>query len=132
VDLIIKTVSRIMFPFVLLMGIYVALYGHISPGGGFSAGAIIASGFALLIIAYTEGDVEHKFTKEELVDIKAVSGLILVILIISTSFAWRSWLLNIQTPLAIWSGGFTPILNVTGTLMVITAIVTIIYALVKE
>jgi len=55
-----------------------------------------------------------------------------VILIISTSFAWRSWLLNIQTPLAIWSGGFTPILNVTGTLMVITAIVTIIYALVKE
>ncbi len=131
-DLIIKTTSRILFPFVLLIGIYVALYGHISPGGGFSAGAIIATGFALLVIAYTGGDVEHRFTKEELVDIKAVSGLILVILIISMGFAWRMELLKTQVPLQIWSGGFTPLLNITGALMVITAIVTIVYALVKE
>jgi multicomponent Na+:H+ antiporter subunit B len=132
VDLIIKTTSRILFPFVLLMGIYVAIHGHISPGGGFSGGAIIATGFALLVIAYTEGDVEHRFTKGELVDIKAVSGLILLILIISMGFAWRMELLRTQTPLALWSGGFTPLLNITGALMVITAIVTIIYALVKE
>lgn len=131
-DLIIKTASRILFPFVLVLGAYVTLHGHLSPGGGFSGGAIIATGFALLVIAYRTGDVENRFKEKELIDIKAVAGLILVILIISMGFSWRNDLLATQTPFSLWSGGFTPLLNVTGMLMVITAIVTIIYAMVKE
>ncbi len=131
-DVVIKTVSRIMFPFMLLLGSYIALTGHISPGGGFPAGAIIGTAIAMLVLVFSEGDVEHRLTQRELVDIKSVSGIILVIMIISLGFNFRGLLLSTQTGFSLWSGGFTPLLNVTGMFMVITAIVTLIYAIVKE
>lgn len=131
-DVIIKTVSRILFPFILLIGAYIALYGHLSPGGAFPAGAIIASGFALLIIAYTESDVEHTFTKHELIDIKSIAGILLIGLIISISHKSRVEFLSAQTALSLWSGGFTPFLNIVGSFMVATALVFIIYTLVRE
>ena len=37
----------ILVPFVILFGVYVILNGHISPGGGFSGGAIIGGGLML-------------------------------------------------------------------------------------
>ncbi len=46
--LISKTLP-ITYPFVLLFGLYIVLNGHVTPGGGFQGGAIIAS---VLIIKY--------------------------------------------------------------------------------
>ena len=131
-DMLIKTVTRIMFPLMLLLGAYIAINGHLSPGGGFPAGAIIGTAIAMMVLVYSEGDVEHRLTQEELVDIKSVSGLILVIMIMSMGMKFRFELLSIQTYLNLWSGGFTMLLNITGMFMVITAIVTLIYAIVKE
>ena len=131
-DVIIKVVSRILFPFVLLTGAYIALHGHLGPGGAFPAGAIIASGFALLIIAYTEKDIEHRFTRHELIDIKSIAGILLIALMINISHKSREGLLSSQTALNLWSGGFTPFLNVVGGFMVITALVFIIYTLIRE
>lgn len=44
---ILSRVSALVIPMVLLYGIYVILNGHISPGGGFSGGAIIGAGLIL-------------------------------------------------------------------------------------
>lgn len=41
-----------MIPAVFLFGIYVVMNGHLSPGGGFSGGAIIGAGFLLYLNAY--------------------------------------------------------------------------------
>jgi multicomponent Na+:H+ antiporter subunit B len=131
-DVLIKTVTRMMFPLMLLLGAYIAINGHLSPGGGFPAGAIIGTAVAMMVLAYSEGDVEHRLTQEELVDIKSVSGLILVIMILSMGMKFRFELLSTQTYLSLWSGGFTMLLNITGMFMVITAVVTLIYAIVKE
>jgi len=131
-DIIVKTVSRILFPFIILLGSFVSLHGHISPGGAFAGGAIIATGFALLILVFTEGDVEHKLTRHELIDLKSVSGILLLILILSMGALFRSELLSTQTPLALWSGGFTMFSNIAGMFMVITAIVLILYSIVRE
>lgn len=46
-SLIVVTISRIMFPFVFLYGIYIIVHGDVSPGGGFQGGAILATGFLL-------------------------------------------------------------------------------------
>ncbi|GAU77931.1 MnhB domain-containing protein [Fusibacter sp. 3D3] len=46
--LISKTLT-ITYPFVLLFGLYIVLNGHVTPGGGFQGGAIIAS---VLILKY--------------------------------------------------------------------------------
>ncbi len=131
-DIIVKSVSRVMFPFILLFGIYISLHGHLGPGGAFPAGAIIATGFALLIIAYTEADVEHELTKNELIDMKAVAGIILVILILNIGYTFRFDVMNTQVFGELWSGGVTPLLNFAGMFMVITALVMIIYTIMRE
>jgi multisubunit Na+/H+ antiporter MnhB subunit len=47
---IVKTVSRWIKGFILVFGIYIVLYGHLTPGGGFGGGVIIAMAFVLLTL----------------------------------------------------------------------------------
>lgn len=51
-DLIIRTMCRLMIPFLQLFALYVIAHGHHSPGGGFQGGVILGSSFILLAIAY--------------------------------------------------------------------------------
>jgi multicomponent Na+:H+ antiporter subunit B len=46
------SLARIIYPIVLLFGIYVVFNGHLAPGGGFQGGAILAT--ALLILYYID------------------------------------------------------------------------------
>lgn len=50
-SLIVKTVARWLKGFLLLFGIHIVLYGHLTPGGGFSGGVIVACAFILLMLA---------------------------------------------------------------------------------
>jgi len=50
--LIVKTVTRITLGFILLYGIYLALNGHISPGGGFVGGVIMSLAFIHIMLAF--------------------------------------------------------------------------------
>ena len=49
---IVRTISNIIFPFTMIFGIYVIAHGHLTPGGGFQGGAVVASGLAMLLVAY--------------------------------------------------------------------------------
>jgi len=61
---IVKTISSIAFPFVMIYGLYVIAHGHLTPGGGFQGGAIVASGCILVLVAYgsswTMGKIKEK------------------------------------------------------------------------
>jgi multicomponent Na+:H+ antiporter subunit B len=50
-DLIIKTVCRLLIPFIQLFGLYVIAHGHHSPGGGFQGGVILGASIILLAIS---------------------------------------------------------------------------------
>jgi multicomponent Na+:H+ antiporter subunit B len=50
-SLIVKTVARWLKGFMLLFGAYLVVYGHLTPGGGFSGGVVIACVFILLVLA---------------------------------------------------------------------------------
>lgn len=57
---IVKVVARIVGGFIFIFGCYIVLYGHLSPGGGFAGGAIIAAGFILSRLAMgTTADQER-------------------------------------------------------------------------
>jgi len=56
-----KTAAKLLFPIITLFGIYVMVYGHLSPGGGFQGGVIIASGVLLLLISYQDFELSHRF-----------------------------------------------------------------------
>lgn len=51
-SVIVKTVAGWLRVPVLVYGIYTVLYGHLSPGGGFAGGVMIATGLALGTLAY--------------------------------------------------------------------------------
>lgn len=51
-DMILQRVASLIVPFILLFGIYNILNGHISPGGGFSGGAIMGAGLILYLNAF--------------------------------------------------------------------------------
>ncbi len=47
---ILKTGSFLLFPFITLFGLYIIVHGHLTPGGGFPGGVIIATGFFIVIM----------------------------------------------------------------------------------
>jgi len=49
---IVKTISSIAFPLSLIYGLYIIAHGHLTPGGGFQGGAIVASACAMILVAY--------------------------------------------------------------------------------
>lgn len=73
-DTILQQVANFLVPLMIIFGIYVVLNGHISPGGGFSGGAIIGSGFILYLTAYGF-EKTNRFMNERVVKTLTVSAL---------------------------------------------------------
>lgn len=51
-DVIVKTLSRLLIPFIQIYALYVIAHGHYSPGGGFQGGVILGASLVLLVITY--------------------------------------------------------------------------------
>lgn len=65
------TGSLLLFPLLLLFGVYIFVHGHLTPGGGFQGGVVIASAVLLLLLA----DPERKISHGVLAWIESLSGL---------------------------------------------------------
>jgi len=64
----------------ICLGVLTILGGHITPGGGFQGGAMIAGGVILCIIVYGIGESPIKFTHEFISIIESVGALGFVLL----------------------------------------------------
>lgn len=58
-SLIVKNVTRLVAGFIALFGVYITLYGHVTPGGGFAGGVILAGALVLVVLAFG-GDFSRK------------------------------------------------------------------------
>ncbi len=56
---ILRVGSRLLLSVIILFGVYVIVHGHLSPGGGFQGGVIIASAFLLLFLANPNMHLNH-------------------------------------------------------------------------
>lgn len=63
-DAILQKVAGFLVPIIIIFGIYVVLNGHLSPGGGFSGGAIIGAGLILYLNAFGFEKTERFFTEK--------------------------------------------------------------------
>jgi len=63
-DSILQRTTFLLFPIIVIFGIYVILNGHISPGGGFSGGAIIGAGLILYANAFGFEKLNRFFTEK--------------------------------------------------------------------
>jgi len=59
-DIIIKTIARILVPFIQIYALYVIMHGHYSPGGGFQGGVILGASLALLLITHGYAEVRKR------------------------------------------------------------------------
>lgn len=56
--------AKFLAPMILLYGIYIMINGHLSPGGGFSGGAISGAGLILMSAAYGFDTMDRFFTNK--------------------------------------------------------------------
>jgi len=48
---ILRTASDLLFPLLLVVGLFIIVHGHLTPGGGFQGGVILAAAFFLPLLA---------------------------------------------------------------------------------
>jgi len=71
---LLHTGTRLLVPLVLLSGSYVFMNGHLTPGGGFQGGAIIASAILLMLLT----DPLKRFSHRLVARLESISGLFYV------------------------------------------------------
>ncbi len=74
-DPILAWATRILVPLIITFGIYIIVNGHLSPGGGFSGGAIIGAGLILYLNAFGFKKTERFFTQKTF-SVVSVSALL--------------------------------------------------------
>ncbi len=72
---IVRTITNILYSFILIFGFYIIMHGHLTPGGGFQGGAVVASGIALVLIAYGYDTVKEWIKKSRLSVLESVGAL---------------------------------------------------------
>lgn len=133
-DTILQTCSRVLVPVILVFGIYIVLNGHLSPGGGFSGGAVIGAGMILFLNAYGFEKTE-RFMNARTVKWVTFGSLMVYCLAKSYSFFTGANGLESHIPLgtpgAILSSGLILILNICVG-MVVACTMYSFYALVRR
>ena len=114
-DLILSSLTRFLFPLICMFGVYIILNGNISPGGGFSGGAVIGAGLILYLSAYGYKRIRRFFTFKTF---KVVSCLALISYTSSKTFHFITGANEIHVPIplgthgTIFSGGLLLPLNI--------------------
>jgi multicomponent Na+:H+ antiporter subunit B len=66
---------RLLFPVLVLFGVYIVVHGHLSPGGGFQGGVVIATAFFLRMLADPDFLLDHGWVR--LLESLSGSGFVL-------------------------------------------------------
>jgi multicomponent Na+:H+ antiporter subunit B len=118
--LIVKTVTRLTVGLILLYGIYILSHGHISPGGGFAGGVIVALSFIHLMLAFGKEMALGKISKATASFFESI-GAIMFITIALLGFTGGYLFLNFINkgePFKLFSAGIIPLCNIAISLKV--------------
>jgi multicomponent Na+:H+ antiporter subunit B len=131
---IVKKVAQLMSGIIFVYGIYIVVHGHLTPGGAFAGGIILAGAFILLILAF--GSEVIRLKKEETGSsiTESLSILLTLILAIGGLFIGTKVFFSNFLPKGevgeLISAGAIPIYNILIGIEVAAAIITIFLALV--
>ena len=114
-DVILQTMAVILVPLLFILGIYIVLNGHLSPGGGFSGGAVLGAALILYLCAFGYQKTERFFTNRTF---RRISLSALVFYCIAKSYSFYTGANHLEsgiplgTPGAILSSGLILPLNI--------------------
>lgn len=75
---IVRTITAFIYGLIMVYGFYVIVHGHLTPGGGFQGGAIVASAFALLVVTHGNKGSEP-FLSKDILSLIESTGLVVFI-----------------------------------------------------
>ncbi len=114
-DPILQKIVSLVMPCILLFGVYVVLNGHISPGGGFSGGAIMGSGLIVYGASFGVMQVRNFFNRKTF---KVITSTALLTYAASKAYAFFTGAngldshIPLGTPGAILSSGLILVLDI--------------------
>jgi len=118
--IVVKTITRYTVGLILLYGIYIVLHGHLTPGGGFAGGVIIALSFIHLMLAFGK-EIALKKMSERLSGILESLGAIMFISIAIIGFLASGFLFfnfltgqkpDVNSFFNLFSSGIIPLCNI--------------------
>lgn len=110
-NFILRAGVRIITGIILIVGIYIFIHGHLTPGGGFPGGAMIAS--SILLMYLSDDNFKEKMNTFNILE--GTSGILIIVLGLIGLFVFNSFLYNFLPSGKIgelFSAGLTPILYV--------------------
>ena len=120
--LIVKTISSWVKMLVFLFGIYIILFGHVTPGGGFAGGVILACSYVLIMLAfgrtYTEENLSLTLASKldcagaVLFIAIALAGFLYVGFSFFYNFIHQEFLADKDTAFRLVSAGTIPLSNI--------------------
>ena len=110
---ILQTGARMLFAPLIVFGAYIFVHGHLSPGGGFQGGAVVASAVMLLLLADRDHQLPHGFMSW----LESVAGFAFVLvglagLMVAGSFLSNQGVLPLGTWNRLFSGGVIPVIYI--------------------
>ncbi len=110
-SLIVSITTKFLFPMIILFGSYIFIHGHLTPGGGFPGGVVIATAFLLMFLADP-----YAFVSEKKLSIsEGTVGMLYVITGLVGLYLFQNFLesfLPTGSPGTLLSGGIIPVIYV--------------------
>ena len=135
---IVRTVSNQLILLVLIFGLYIIMHGHVTPGGGFQGGAIVASGAALIIVAFGSYEIQKRLKERHLSILESGGALIFIGLAFAGMATVFFYNFLVGSPVFghippfgpnpgdIWTGGVVPLMNIAVGLKVLAGLSAIV------
>jgi multisubunit Na+/H+ antiporter MnhB subunit len=111
---IVKTIARFAMGIIVIFGIYIVLYGHLTPGGGFAGGVILACGYIILTLAFGK-DLSLKKMSDQAASILDNSGALAFMVIGLLGYTGGYFFLNFLDHgerFRLFSAGVIPLCNI--------------------
>jgi multicomponent Na+:H+ antiporter subunit B len=78
--LIARSVSSLLVGVTAAFGLYIALYGHLTPGGGFAGGIIVAAAFIMLTLTHSKKVSLKKISNDTASILDNIGALMFVVI----------------------------------------------------
>ena len=138
---IVRTISNQLILFILVYGLYIIMHGHVTPGGGFQGGAVVASGVVMMIVAFGSGEIKKSLRERHLSVVESSGALIFIGMAFAGMGTIFFYNFLVGTPVFgmvpptgpnpghVWTGGVIPLMNFGVGLKVIAGLSAVVLAM---
>jgi len=132
--IIVKTISSWVKVLIVLFGIYIILFGHLTPGGGFAGGVILASSYVLLMLAFGGEFVKKDLPLSLVAKLDCLGAFMFILIAILGLVFGGAFFVNFLVekygqPLHLLSAGTIPFSNIAIGLKVGASLFLVIFSL---